>query len=366
MAWITTGTYLTWEQAMNNAQMAVNALLAVNPAWTKESLSALVGNMYRESTINPVLYEVGYPWEADRGYGLVQWTPRSKLSNWADSMGLDYTSGDTQMQRIQYESMNNIQWLQQPYYNPTGNIYTFTEFITNSRGYSLEILTRDFCWHYERPAISYGEESLTSKGIPFAQDAYNRLDFTGAGSGLIETYLLNPVPNATAGNVTSRYGWRTHPITGLQDFHNALDIATTCSSSIVASLGGTVTQRDYPYPNDTYGGSTGYGNWIEIEHGGGYFTRYAHLESITVSIGQQVTAGQTIGTQGSTGSSTGCHLHFELKKTGEVDGENGNTIDPYPYLFEGVPIFAGGGTGGLKKKKKKYKWWLYHDYSKYD
>ena len=178
MTWISKNQqYLTYSEAMNNAQIVIDQLINTGNGWVKESLCALVGNMYRESTINPDLYEFGYDWSEDRGFGLCQWTPRSKLSNWANSEGLNYRLGDTQVKRIHYEAVNNVQWLDDTnfYYNPTGHIYSFTEFITNSRGYTLEELTIDFCWHYERPGVGYGNESLQSKGIPFAKDAFVNL-----------------------------------------------------------------------------------------------------------------------------------------------------------------------------------------------
>lgn len=341
MTWISKNQqYLSYSEAMSNAQIVITQLINTNNVWSKESLSALVGNMYRESTVNPDLYEMGYDWSADRGYGLCQWTPRSRLSNWADSEGLNYRLGDTQVKRIHYEVVNNIQWLNDTnfYHNPTGHIYSFTEFITNSRGYTLEELTIDFCWHYERPGISYGEESLISKGIPFAKDAFANLDFTGAGTGTTNTKLIIPLKGASEGNITSPYGWRTHPITGESSFHTAIDLANGCEIEVLAALDGVVSEVSNPYPNCLNCGETGYGNYITILHGNGWRTRYAHLVKINVIYGERVEQGKVIGLSGSTGASTGCHLHFELRKEGVTDDMGYDTLDPYPYLFESKPI----------------------------
>ena len=78
----------------------------------------------------------------------------------------------------------------------------------------------------------------------------------------------------------------------------------------------------------------GYGNLVELDHGGGVTTRYAHLSAYTVTAGQRVSAGALIGFQGSTGNSTGVHLHFEIR-------QNGEAVDPVPWLADrGVDLHA--------------------------
>lgn len=171
--------------------------------------------------------------------------------------------------------------------------------------------------------------------------------------------MVVPVKNATADNVTQLYGWRTHPITGKRNFHRALDIANGCGIGVVSSLPGTVIRADVIYVDDPFGGITGYGNVVEIKHTNGYSTLYAHLDRVFVEVGDVVPINQVIGSVGSTGSSTGCHLHFELKKEGYVDEGGGNAIDPYPYIFGNQGIDLGGGTP-IQAKRKKYKWWIYH------
>lgn len=170
--------------------------------------------------------------------------------------------------------------------------------------------------------------------------------------------MVVPVKNATASNITQFYGWRTHPITGKRDFHRALDIANGCGIGVVSSLPGTVIRADEIYVDDPFGGITGYGNVVEIKHTNGYSTLYAHLDRVFVQVGDVVPINQVIGSVGSTGSSTGCHLHFELKKKGYVDEDGGNAIDPYPYIFGNQTIDLGGTP--TQRKRKKYKWWIYH------
>jgi hypothetical protein len=180
MVWIAEyQVWLTEEQSLNNAQMVVNHFKGTD--WTKESLSAMCGNMRHESSINPSMYEYGYAWEEDRGYGLVQWTPRSKYWDWAVANGLTPEMGDSQLARIDYEVENNIQWI------PKEEIemLTFAEFRQNARNWSVEKLTESFTWGYERPNRTAGEESMPDRKA-FAQRCYNELDFTGTGGGVID------------------------------------------------------------------------------------------------------------------------------------------------------------------------------------
>jgi LysM repeat protein len=177
MPWITDfQRWLTESESLNNAQMVANHFKGSD--WTKESLAAMIGNMRHESSINPNMYEYGYIWEDDRGFGLVQWTPRSKYWNWATARGLDERHGDSQLARIDYEVENNIQWIAVDKVEGL----TFQEFRTNARGWSVEKLTEAFTWGYERPATSAGEESMPGRKA-FARRAYEELDWTGTGGG---------------------------------------------------------------------------------------------------------------------------------------------------------------------------------------
>jgi len=109
------------------------------------------------------------------------------------------------------------------------------------------------------------------------------------------------------GHTTSPYGMRTHPITGVYKLHSGTDFSSGDGKAYAAKAG-TVAAV-------TYDGA--YGNMVTISHGGGVETRYAHLAQPTVSTGQKVSAGTVVGNIGSTGYSTGPHLHFEVLKNGE-------------------------------------------------
>ncbi len=123
-------------------------------------------------------------------------------------------------------------------------------------------------------------------------------------------------PLPVAGTITSQFGHRVDPITGEVSSHTGTDIACAEGTPILAAADGTVTVAN---GLDSWGGSYGY--YIQIDHGGGIETLYAHCSSICVTPGQQVQAGQVIGYVGHTGRATGSHLHFEVRA-------NGNRVNP--------------------------------------
>lgn len=112
--------------------------------------------------------------------------------------------------------------------------------------------------------------------------------------------------------ITSCVGYRYHPISGQWKYHSGMDIGSQYGDSIWASDGGTVCIA---------GVNGGYGNCVMIDHGNGYYTLYGHMSSIAVSVNQTVSQGQVIGYVGSTGYSTGPHLHFEIRSA----NSNGTT-----------------------------------------
>lgn len=137
---------------------------------------------------------------------------------------------------------------------------------------------------------------------------------TLAGGGSIQgtgTYIW-PLPGYRPG---SAYGWRMHPILNEMRFHSGEDVGAPSGTPILAADGGTVIMA---------GINGGYGNCVMINHGGGRVTLYAHMTSFAVSYGQKVSQGQVIGYVGSTGLSTGPHLHYEVRV-------NGATTDPKQY-----------------------------------
>jgi len=120
------------------------------------------------------------------------------------------------------------------------------------------------------------------------------------------------------GWLSSRYGKRNDPFTGKQDFHKGLDFAGKKGSEVIAVGDGVVSWA---------GKKSGYGQLIEINHGNGYSTRYGHNQSHTVKVGDTVKKGQQIALMGSTGRSTGPHVHFEVLR-------NGKKVNPSGFIGE--------------------------------
>ena len=141
----------------------------------------------------------------------------------------------------------------------------------------------------------------------------NILRLRGAGSGSRPGALEPPIPFAA---VTSRFGPRTHPILGTVRVHTGIDLRGSTGTPVRAAAAGEVILA---------GARGGYGNTVVIGHGGNMATLNAHLSSVLVSPGQSVTPGQVVGLVGSTGMSTGPHLHFEVRLSG-------TPVDPLPYL----------------------------------
>ncbi len=134
--------------------------------------------------------------------------------------------------------------------------------------------------------------------------------------GLRALELALPSQWPTNGSLTSGFGYRRSPFGRRAQFHKGLDISNDTGTPIVAAAPGRVVRAFY---------NGGYGRMVEIDHGYGLTTRYAHLHRILVDEGAEVARGQTIGTMGRTGRVTGTHLHFEVR----IDG---HAVDPLDYL----------------------------------
>jgi murein DD-endopeptidase MepM/ murein hydrolase activator NlpD len=131
------------------------------------------------------------------------------------------------------------------------------------------------------------------------------------------TLAAIPSLNPVGGGINAAFGWRTNPF---PEFHKGLDLAADYGTPVRASAAGTVASA---------GWEGGFGNKIDIDHGNGYHTWYCHLSRIGVAPGRHVAKGETIAAAGSTGESTGPHLHYQVMLDGVA-------IDPMPFL-NGVP-----------------------------
>lgn len=192
-----------------------------------------------------------------------------------------------------------------------------------------DIDSREFNFDRDPPSGGPSEGEGVSAQIPDLSAMLSRLeqraDLRGSQLAALENVILarelkeeihpegRPV---TTGYISSYFGERADPFDGREAFHKGVDFAGTQGSDVVAVAAGVVTWA---------GPRSGYGKLIEVNHGDGYTTRYAHNERTLVAVGQTVKRGEPIALMGSTGHSTGPHVHFEVLK-------NGRPVDPLSFI----------------------------------
>lgn len=185
---------------------------------------------------------------------------------------------------------------------------------------------------FEHPPAQGGPDSDAQSApmqVPDFIAALNELsaelDDRGRQLSVLESLIMNRNLRAEVmpagrpvkhGWLSSYFGMRTDPFTGRLAFHSGMDFAGKMGSDVIAVAAGVVTYA---------GKRSGYGNLVEIDHGNGYSTRYGHNSKILVSVGQTVKKGQVIAKMGSTGRSTGPHVHFEVLI-------NGHAVNPKKYI----------------------------------
>ena len=169
------------------------------------------------------------------------------------------------------------------------------------------------------------DEAQMPDFVASLNDLSTQLDSRAQQLDLLETMLMNQslqdevMPAGRPilkGWTSSFYGLRTDPFTGHKEHHKGVDFAGKMGSDIVSVASGVVTWAGRRY---------GYGNLVEINHGNGYATRYGHAQKVLVKVGDTVKKGQVLALMGSTGRSTGPHVHFEV-------WYNGKVVDPMEYI----------------------------------
>ena len=308
--------WLTEQQSLENAQLVANFLLG--KGWTPESISATLGNMRHESSVNPNMYEYGKAWSGDWGFGLVQWTPRSKYWNWALQNGYsenELRDGDAQLDRMDYEVDQGIQWISTPNYPETYSQYRKSK-------KNLNYLTNAFCWNYERPNLQKGIESMPNR-IAFAKKCFSQLDWTGGNNNSVpDGYQLAQFPMDNIDISQGEYGDYTH--TEARNEQLAMDFMARDKDNNWL--------KQYPYyaPFDSEVIDI-YHDWAQIiwrsttKVFGVNGKRYDVITYSTVhdwnydqwSIGDRVSQGDLIGHTGDNGGGGGGgdHLHLQLFNT---------------------------------------------------
>lgn len=167
------------------------------------------------------------------------------------------------------------------------------------------------------PLISADPSLHFDDQVAELDSALERLDHVRAKVAVMP--VANPVPGQA---LTSSFGNRRDPILGTMAFHSGMDFRAPIGQSVLASAAGTVVKA---------GWNGGYGQMVEIDHGNGLTTRYAHMSAIAVHEGQKIQPGNIVGKVGSTGRSTGPHLHYEIRR-------NGDALDPLAFIKAGRKI----------------------------
>ncbi|TVU61996.1 M23 family metallopeptidase [Paenarthrobacter nitroguajacolicus] len=174
-------------------------------------------------------------------------------------------------------------------------------------------------------SISYERPAVTTEQAPLPVQAKTQVAASGAAAPKVaaaaaaapaaaSSRLGAPLANMS---VTSPFGIRSSPISGSGELHTGLDLVAACQTAVFAAGAGTVVEAGW----SPYGG----GNRIVVDHGNGLKSTYNHLASIETSVGATVAAGQRLAAAGTTGASTGCHLHFEVLL-------NGQTVNPQGWM----------------------------------
>lgn len=178
-----------------------------------------------------------------------------------------------------------------------------------------------------------GQGGIDQEGLSFSEDDFalnlSSLEETLSKQSLqlshLQDYLLtedaikSAIPSGKpikGGWISSYFGYRTDPFNGKKVFHKGLDFAGKEGSKVYAVADGMVSWK---------GRRSGYGELVEIDHGNGYVTRYAHNKTVIANVGDKVTKGQAIALMGSTGRSTGPHVHFEVLRDGKA-------VNPYKFV----------------------------------
>ncbi len=268
--------------------------------YSEYAAAGILGNIQGEvgASMNPDTEQLGGP-----AYGIVQWdgsvyplvgsptwNGREYVQRLMNTAGIqeDYRSIEAQVKLLDW-CMFNGQWLGKV--NPT----TVSGFKSINDAKSAAYV---FEMNFERPASAHPERQN------YAQSWYNKLH--GLTSPEPGGNFICPIQKTVT--VTSECGWRTSPINGGQEFHNGIDLVNgNPNTPIFAALDGEVVQAGANYYD-------WYGNYVVIKHNNGKWTGYAHLSRIDVSVGQKVQKGAQIGLMGTTGPSTGEHLHFQIMK----------------------------------------------------
>lgn len=283
--------------------------------YSQASSAAMIANAEYESGLDPNRPQTGGP-----GMGLFQWSRGERwdtLVSWANANGYDPLTIEAQVRFADHE-MKTINWLM-------GSVGGYEAF---KNANSVSEAHRMFYHGFERPAYNPANYALRERAANGYFDKYVTAEASVAHSGggaVSDGNWVHPVPGYSM--ISSDYNayrsWDRYN----GGYHKGIDFAANAHTSILAASSGTVTYA---------GWADSYGNLVVIDHGNGIYTAYAHIASgaIHVKVGQSVASGQLIGGVGTTGDSTGNHLHFEIRQgsSGGAYHNSGSFLNPHDFI----------------------------------
>ena len=326
----TTGTLSSPNETANTVFSTLKRL-----GFSAEAACAVIGNMVQESGLNPTAVN-----KSSGATGLCQWLGGrlTGLKDYAKSKGTNWTDIATQTEWAWMECEGKDPTTKKLFDRNCGGPAAYKQLTDIAKAVDLWRKCFERCGEHEAndarrlsEAKSYFEQVQNNGGSiePALASIEPRTPQAKAGK------FSWPTPGIT--KVSSKFGPRKAPCPGASSYHKGIDIAAPMNTDVKAIAGGKVAY---------YGFNKSAGNFMVIDHGNGWGSRYLHLTSNVVKVGDQVSANQTIAKSGNTGVGTGAHLHFEIHNN--FSGTSGTAVDPLLYVTPGEIIGdpnVGDGSG---------------------
>ena len=301
--------------------------------FSKECTAGIMGNLQQESGLDPNSHQLG----GGKGRGIAQWSVGESRHNglieYAKSKGKEWTDLQCQLEWILKELQEN--WIKKVIVEKAGSYEAWQTMTDINKA----------CDIFEAAFERAGKPAM-EKRYAYAKQFYDKFANSSSEQSTAATFRLTrtntsnlqfswPAPGITG--VSSKFGPRVPPCPGASSYHGGIDISAPMNTDVCATMGGTVT---------FYGFHKSAGNYMVIDHGNGYGSRYLHLNKNVVSKGDTVTQGQVIAKSGNTGIGTGAHLHFEIHESFPSGGTSGTKVDPLKYVEPGKSVSGNNGGGG--------------------
>lgn len=336
------GTMASGNEVANQVYNTLSGL-----GFTAEAACAVIGNMVQESGLNPKIVN------SKGASGLCQWLGGrlTGLKDYASSKGKEWTDVPTQTEWAWMECEGKDLTTKKLLDKNCGGPEAYKKLTDIVKAVDLWRKCFERCGEHEAndarrlsearkylEQVKSGGSSSDSGTTPALAAIEPRMPQARAAQ------FSWPTPGVT--NVSSKFGPRKPPCPGASSYHQGIDISAPMNTDVKATAAGTVT---------FYGFHKAAGNYMVIDHGNGWGSRYLHLSSNVAKKGDQISANQTIAKSGNTGVGTGAHLHFEILKDLPAGGTSGTAVDPLQYVNPGETVgdpnvgdsstSGGGGTG---------------------